>query len=143
MSIVDELVAKRAARREAEKGQQEVQAAKDLAAIVALEETMGSLRYITPPEYRSGVVTVAAFRPATRSEYKRLCDMISRARFSEKNTGDLTRKAQDMFGEACLVYPPPGADREALFDAFPGTLISVALAAEKLAVLASEDEGKD
>jgi hypothetical protein len=120
----------------------EAQIGDDLGAIDALEEAEGqSYRTMTSNGFKPGVPVKVAYRAPSSPEYKRYKDQVSRA--ASKNDAKARTEAQELLATVCLVYPAPDTkEREALLDAFPGTLISVAIECAKLAELKAEDEGK-
>jgi len=130
--------------RDARDEQRDEQEATDLEAIADLEENGGeALHTMTCSGFAPGVPVRIAFRAPTRSEYKRYSDLTGKA---AKNKNDVKghRDAQEQLARSCWVYPPanPPELREAVLEAFPGAIISMAIEAVKLAELRSEEEGK-
>jgi hypothetical protein len=142
MATKQEIEKRRAERLEKQNKDREAQETLDLEAIDKLEAEKGEcLHTMTTPRYQAGVIVRAAYRAPSPAEYKRYCDMVNRA-FAKQDQKS-RQAAQEMLAAACLVYPAENTDeRKALLDAFPGTLISLAIEAAKVAELQAEDEGK-
>ena len=141
MPTIKELEKKRADRLAKHEADRDAQVALDLEAIDALEEAGGSpLHTMTANGYKPGVSVKIAFRSPAPVEYKRYADMVGR---SGQHNPLERHKAQVLLAETCLVYPPADSDaRKAMFEAFPGLLISLAIEAAKVAEARAEDEGK-
>jgi hypothetical protein len=61
----------------------------------------------------------------------------------QEKRAEALKKAAEELGESCIMYPPPDSpEREAFFEAYPGTIWSVYQQVVKLAELAREEEGK-
>lgn len=134
----DDLREKAKAKRARERASQR---AKDLSAIIDLENEMGiELKTLeTQERYVEGVPVVVGVRPPTKMEYRRFQSEVRAAKENATKRGE----ASDLLAKACVVYPPKDSDAfKALTEAFPGTLNSVVLVATKLAELQSEDEKK-
>lgn len=142
MATIEELEKRRAERRAKFDGERAKQEAADLEAIDKLEEAGGApLSTMTANGFKPGVPVRIAFRAPNGIEYKRYCDQVARAQ--AKNDPAARIKAQELLAAVCLVYPETDSDaRGALMEAFPGTLISLAIEAAKIAELSSEEEGK-
>ena len=141
MATIEELEKRRAERRaKHDKGRTE-QEALDLEAIDRLEEERDEpLHTMTANVFKAGAAVRLAFRSPTAAEYKRYCDMVGRAQ--EKKDPDARRKAQELLGVTCLLYPGDGKFRLDTFEALPGVAISVGIEAAKVAELSAENEGK-
>lgn len=141
MASREEIEAKRAARAaEADAARAEQETA-DLEAIDALEASSGAaFRTMTANGFKPGVSVKIAFRAPSGPEYKRYCDLVGRA--ADKRDATARRTAQEQLAESCWVYPADKDARQAVRDAFPGTLLSLAIEAAKFAELRSEEEGK-
>jgi hypothetical protein len=139
MSTVEEIEKRRADRRASHDSGRAAQEAVDLAAIDALEAEDGTpLRTMTANGYKPGVPVRIAFRAPSAAEYKRYLDTIGAAQSNAKSK----RGALEVLASTCLVYPAADA-RAALFDAFPGTLVSLAIEAAKAAELQAEETKND
>lgn len=141
MATVKELETKRAEAAAAREKEREAQYVQDLEAIIALEGEHGTLYRMKPPEWKRGTASCAAFRSATRSEYKRYISQLGEG--PPEKRGAATRKAAETLGESVMVYPPAGAAREAFLEAYPGAILSIYKRATEQAELEREEEGKD
>lgn len=128
---------KRAEDREKERAQQELVDLQELAKLRDEHESIGAVKMA---RFRRGQPTRAGFRMPERPEYKRYNDLIFRAAGDKKSAG--IRDAQEQLARVCWVYPTTKEGRDAMLEAFPGVLTSIALGAAKLAEGAEEDEGK-
>ena len=115
---------------------------KDTAAILELEIAQDApLHTMTVPGYKPGAPVRIAFRSPSRAEYKRYLDLVGRA--GQKGDAAKRQEAQLQLADVCLVYPTEKDPlREALLEAYPGALISLAIEAAAVAELTSEAEGK-
>lgn len=141
MPTVEEIEAKRAARKAETERLRAEQYAKDLEAVDALEcENPGwgmldiSLRVtnLVP-----GIPSLAAVRSPKELEYKRFFQQINRA-----GNADAKMAAHEQLAKACWVYPADAAERQAMCESNPGLLAGVGNLAIKLAEMQSADEGK-
>lgn len=142
MSTVEEIEARRAARRTEHDKDRLAQEALDLEAIDALEAAAGEpLLTMTANGYKAGASVKIAYRAPSPVEYKRYCDTVGRAQ--QRGDSIERRKSQETLATSCWVYPEPGTDaRKAMLEAFPGVLISLAIEVAKAAEMRSEEEGK-
>ncbi len=133
--------ARRAARREAAAAARAEQERVDLHAIDALEEKGAeTLHTMTAGGYKVGVPVRIAFRPPTAPQYTRYKDQVNRA--ADKKDPGARIAAQELLAESCWVYPEDADARAAVRDAFPGTLISLAIEVVKFVEMQSEEEKK-
>ena len=142
MSKVEEIEARRAARKAESSKARDAQYEKDLEAFEALEIEHGDgcVARLSVRGFVPGLPTFAVVKsPGGTSFYKRYTDMVRRA---QKNTQAIGA-AQDMLADSCLVYPADEATRAAMFDAFPGLRITAAIRALKFVELEEEEEKKD
>ena len=139
MSTLAEVEKRRADRREAADKAREAQEVTDLEAIEALEAGGAMLHTMTAPRHVPGVVMKIGFRAPTAGEYKRYLDTIGAASQRQDHKGRTA--ALTTLAASCLVYPAAD-ERAALLAEFPGTLVSLALEAAKIAELRAEEEGK-
>jgi hypothetical protein len=138
MSTVEEIEKRRADRRATHDTARAAQEAIDLEAIDKLEAEDGTpLHTMTSNSFKPGVPVRIAFRPPSAAEYKRYLDTVGTAQTRNDSKGK--RAALEVLAATCLVYPAADA-RAVLFDAFPGTLVSLAIEAAKVAELRAEDE---
>jgi hypothetical protein len=141
MATVEELEAKRAARKaDADKARSE-QYAKDLAAVDALEcehADWGMLDIsLRVTNFVPGVPSLVGVRAPKELEYKRFFQQINRA-----GNADAKMAAHEQLAKTCWVYPPEDAQRKAMCEANPGLIAGVGNLAIKLAELKSDEEGK-
>lgn len=142
MATIEEIEKRRAARLADHDKARLEQERVDLETIDALEEANGEpLHTMTANGFKAGVPVKAAFRAPSGIEYKRYVDMVGKAQ--QKSDSVARVRAQELLAEVCWMYPAKDSDaRKAMFDAFPGVLISLAIEAAKVAELRSEAEGK-
>ncbi len=141
MSKLEDIEKRRAERKAASAKDRAEQEERDLEAIDALEAANGEdLTTMTVAGFAKGLPVRVALRPPSAAYYKRFSDLVRRAGNDQTKRG----QAQEQLGECCWAYPTPENKdtRDAMKDAFPGTLISLAIEAAKLAELRSEEEGK-
>ncbi len=139
MSKIEEIEARRAARRAATDEKRTEQEEKDLEAIEALEvKNDEPLKTMSAAGFVPGLPVRVGFKAPSAEYYKRFCQQVRRAGSNLEARGS----AQDLLGASCWVYPEDKATRDSMLAAFPGILVSVALEATKLAELTAEDEGK-
>jgi len=138
MASIEEIQARRAARKAAHEAARVAQAERDLEALDALEVEHGDGRVaqLDLPSYVDGLPTTVLVRIPSGIEYKRFRDQVRRAK-SQVDVG----AAQDLLASVCVVYPD-AATYERVREAFPGTHDSAAIAAIKLADAQRRDEGK-
>lgn len=138
MSIAD-IEARRALRRQASDEKRAAQEEADLLAIEALEIAGDvELKTMSVAGFSPGIPVRVAYKAPSAEYYKRFCQQVRRAGSNLEARG----AAQDMLGESCWVYPEDKDVRKAMLAAFPGTLVSIALGATKLAELESAEEVK-
>lgn len=141
MSKIGEIQARREAlkakHREAEQAQAEI----DLCALADAEEEhgYGSVESLPVKDFVAGCPTMAIVKsPGGTPFYKKYTDQVRNARGDVGKVG----KAQEVLGESCMVYPPPGEVRDRMLAAFPGLYVSCAVRAVKFAELDAETEKK-
>ncbi len=136
---IAEIEQRRTARRDKAGEARAEQYARDLEAIDAIEvEKDEELSVLHVAGYRAGLPVVVGVRAPSQQYYKRFASQIRRA----KDNLEERAKAQDMLADVCWAYPADEPTRKAMLEAFPGTLVSVAVEAAKLAELRSAEEGK-
>ena len=137
--LLQELEAKRAARKAALEEQRAAQYAIDLEALDALEceHGDGMVSSVEVPAFSPGLPTMSIVRAPKGVEYKRFRDRIANA----KGAGAAIVQAQDELASACRVYPEPEVYK-ALCEKFAGLHVSASVAAVKLADARAADEGK-
>lgn len=137
---IEEIEARRAKRKaeqeEAEKAQYEV----DLEALDALEAEHGVIAAVRVTRFVKGHPTRAFLKTPTQAQYKRYVDQVAKAH--AKDNKKAVRDAQELLAKSCWVYPKEEKEREAMLDAFPGILTSIAISATALAEGRAEEEGK-
>ncbi len=139
---IEEIEARRAARKADIATAREAQLAVDLEALDALEvehgdgkvERLDVERFVPPHP------TFIVLRTPSSVQYKRFCDQVSRA--AKHGDPKARRDAENMLGESCWVYPADAEQRKAMLDEFPGLLLSVAIRAAKLVEANEVEEGK-
>jgi hypothetical protein len=141
MATVEELEAKRAARKaETDKARAE-QYAKDLAAIDALEceNLSGGMLDISlrVTNFVPGLPSLVGVRAPKEIEYKRFFQQINRA-----GNADAKMAALEQMAKTCWVYPADEAQRKAMLEANPGLIACVGNLANKLAEMQTAEEGK-
>jgi hypothetical protein len=136
MSSLEEIEARRAARKEAQAKQRDEQRVVDLEAVDALEVQFGdsNVRYVDVP-YTPGLPTLAAVRCPKPIEIKRY-----RATVAPDHKAFASKAAEDL-GAICLVYPV-GDDRDRLLEARPGLLVGLGIEALGMSTGRAQDEGK-
>jgi hypothetical protein len=142
MTKIEEIEARRAARKAELEAAQNAQLEKDLEAFEALEIEHGAnnVARLVVKAFTPGLPTFVVVRsPGGTSFYKRYVDMVRRA---QKNTQAIGA-AQDMLAESSIVYPSDEATRKAMFEQFPGVRVTAAVRALKFVELEEEDEKKD
>lgn len=139
---VEEIEARRAARKAGHAAAREEQYAIDLEALDALEVEHGddSVARLDVERYVKGHPTFVVLRAPRHDEYKRFCDLVARA--SDKGSTDARRDAQDMLAHSVWVYPKESDARKAMLKDFPGILLSIVLRAVKLVEAQATTEGK-
>ncbi len=141
MSIED-IEKRRADRKAATAKAQEEQYEKDLEALDALEAEHGEGRVVRMniKGFVPGLPTFIVIRsPGGTPLYKRYTAMV---RAAGKNATAIGT-AQDMLGEASIVYPSDPAVLKALLEEFPGAKISAAIRAVACVELEAQEEKKD
>ncbi len=140
MSVAEkeELLAKK--REEKAKAEAE-QYEKDLDARIELEDEHDAIVEVKVSRHVKGQPTRAYLRMPKPVEYKRFKDRIQRAS-GKKNESDEASASGEQLARACWVYPKSEEEREAMLEAYPGILVTIAIAAAALAQGRSADEGK-
>lgn len=137
-----EIKERRAARKEAATKERDEQYVKDMEALDALEAEHGegSVAPLEVTGFVKGLPTLVVVKsPGGTSFYKRYSDQVRKA---GKNTQAIGA-AQDLLGEASIVYPSDKEVREQMFAQFPGTVITAAIRALKFVELEAAEEKKD
>jgi hypothetical protein len=138
MATLEDVQKRRADRREASDKLRDAQEVVDLEAIDAIEVAEGvMLHTMSANRYEPGVAVKIGFRAPTAGEYKRYLETIGIAQQRQDSKG--RNAALTTLAASCLVYPA-GDAQKAMLNAFPGTLVSLAMAAAKVAELREEEE---
>lgn len=140
MTKLEEIEARRAARKSQSAKDAEVEKCVDLEAIDALETEHGdsNIKVIHVP-YSAGLPTCVAVRTPKPIEAKRYRDRV-KPRPDSKAAPDYVAAAEEL-ADICLVYP--NAERfKALCEARPGLATQVGLKALELSTGVDEAEGK-
>lgn len=137
-----EILAQRTKAREELQKQEDAQEIVDLEALVELENEhgIGGVKAIRLSPYTPGQPTRAYFVRPQPGEYKRYRHTVGRAA-PAKQTKDVL-DAQDQLGRSVLVYPKTKDERDSMHEAFPGVIVTIAIAAAKFAEAEEEEEGK-
>lgn len=137
MSSLEEIEARRAARKEEQARARDMQKATDLEAIDALEVQYGdsNIRYVEIP-YTPGLPVLAAVRCPKPIEIKRY-----RATVAPDPKSFAAKAAEDL-GAICLVYPAAGEVRDQVLEARPGLLVGLGIEALGMSTGKAQDEGK-
>lgn len=139
MSDLEEVKARREARKAELRAKRDAQLAADLEAVDALEVEHGDSNIATLEiEYVPGLPVMVAVRCPKTHELKRYRDTVKTKR--DGSLGDPIDAAIKV-AAVCLVYP----DKETfgrVIEARPGVDVQLGLAALKLASAKAEDEGK-
>jgi len=139
LSKVEEIQARREAKREALEAQKEEQRAIDLEALEALEDEHGinNIVWMDLP-YTPGLVSLVAAKCPTPAYMKRYRDMCKTK--NEKHPDYIA--AAEMLAAVCRVYPPEQDDYKKVLDARPGVHVQLGVAAMKLGSGREQDESK-
>lgn len=133
---LEEIEARRAARKAKLDEDYRAQRALDLEAIDALEIEYGDNSVaVIDVLYTPGLPTCAAVRCPKPSEIKRY-----QARLKEAKPDQA--KAAEEIAAVAQIYPPAGEDRDGLHVARPGLLVQLGVAALNLSTGRAADEGK-
>lgn len=140
MATIDEIQARREARKAARAKQHEEQFAVDLEALDKLEELHGDQALaqvkIDPGRWEPGLPTLVVVR-VPESAFARFRTMIRKA----KNNGEAGGQASDMLGDVSVAYPDADTYR-AMRAKYEGLHDKVAIAAVSLAEGKTAEEGK-
>lgn len=139
LSKIEEIQARRDAKREALEKQKEDQRAIDLEALEALEDEHGinNIVWIDLP-YTPGLVSLVAAKCPTPAYMKRYRDMCKTK--NEKSADYIG--AAEMLAAVCRVYPIEQEDYKKIVDARPGVHVQLGVAAMKLGSGREQDESK-
>lgn len=136
---LEELQAKRAARKAEAAKARDAQYEIDLAALDALECEHGDdrVRALELPAHITGLPVMVVVACPSKDYYKKFQDMVRRAK------GDLTKTApaSEQLADVCIVYPAKDVYTQ-LRAEFPGIHDQVANAAADLARAKDDAEGK-
>lgn len=135
-AIEDRLERKREEKAKAERAQRII----DLQAREKLEEEHDAISAVKVARHVAGQPTMAFIRTPSPGEYKRYRDTTAKSATS-KNTKS-QNDAADLLARACWVYPADRDAQDAMLEAYPGLLVSLTIAAQKLAEGNAVDEGK-
>lgn len=139
-SKLEEIQERRTERAKAEAAAAEAQLVTDLEALEVLEEEHGVIAAVKVARFREGHPTRAFLRTPKPAEYKRYVDSVSKSYEKKNQRGQ--RDAQEILAKSCWVYPEDDKAKDAMLEAFPGLLTSIAIAAAALAEGKQEEEGK-
>jgi hypothetical protein len=144
LSPLEQVEARRAAKRKASAEAHDAQAAIDLVAIEALEDEHGfeNVAVLTLPFLASGLPVRVAVKAPTPALLKRYRDRLKPTRDRRNNEvpGDATF-AHEELGGACLIYPSPDVFAK-LCEARPALQGQLGVQAAHLAAAKEESEGK-
>ena len=137
---LDEIEARRAARKAATAEARAAQHAVDMAELDALEEKHGeAVKALHVPTYVKGLPTLIVVKsPAGSSEYKRFADSVRNA----KGNQQMIHAASEIFGRACIAYPD-AAMQKLMAESFPNLFVDACNAAASFVQLQAEAEKKD
>lgn len=139
---IEEMLKARAEKRDALKKMEEEQFARDLEALMQLEEEYGYGNIVgVKVNFTPGLPTRAFLRVPDRAQYQKYRDNGTKA-VGQKNTKGHT-DALDVLAKSCWAYPKEHEAKEAMLEATPGLLASIGHEAIKLAEGKAEEEGKD
>lgn len=141
MSKIEEIQARREALKAKHVAAEQAQAEIDLCALADAEEEFGygSVESLPVKDFVAGCPTMAIVKsPGGTPFYKKYTDQVRNAKGDVGKVG----KAQEILGESCMIYPPPGEVRERMLASFPGLYVSCAVRAVKFAELDAETEKK-
>lgn len=142
MATIEELEARRAARKSATETAKLEQYAKDLEALDKLEEEHGESAFTVMhvPAFTPGLPTLIVIKsPAGTGYFKRFQDQVGAA----KGHKPAEMAAQEMLARACLAYPSDPETVKAMTSAYPNLLNAAAKAVVDLATVEAEDAKKD
>ena len=142
MATLEEIQARREARRVATKAARDNRMAIDLEAITELEDEHGesNIATIEVPYVSDDLPVLAAVRTPKPAEIKRYQAMV-RPRNVDGKMGDSTVAAETL-AAVCVVYPAV-EQRDALFESRPGLKVQLGLEAINLSRGQAIAEGKD
>lgn len=140
---IEEVKKQRAARKEAAAKDQAEQEEKDLLALNDLEIEHGdsSVGTMRVERFVPGNPMTIVFKAPSKAQYKRFCDQVAAS--MKKNDTKSRQDAQDLLSNSVWVYPKESSERDAMLEAFPGLLLSIAIEAQKLVEAKKVEEGKD
>ena len=138
---LDEIEARREARRQTYEAARSAQRAKDIEALDALEEAhgYGAVRVVEPARWVPGLPTLAVVRAPDPAQFKRWRDRL-RGEAAKEGRGDLAKPTEEL-ADVCIVYP----DQETyarLREASPGLHLGAGNAAAALATGKEIEAGK-
>ena len=141
MGKLEEIEARRAARKAAAADAKAAQYALDMEAIDALEieHVDDFVAAMKTPGHKPGLPVVCAVKAPSEAYYKRFCQMVRKA----GNNLEARGAALDLLAESCWAYPDDAETKKALMSAFPGLLSSIGVKATELVELKAAEEGKD
>ncbi len=137
---LEEIEARRAKRKAAAAEQRAEQRRTDMSALDALEVEHGDgcVMSLDTERFVPGIPTLVVVKTPSGELYKRFCQQVRKAGENKEARG----LAQDLLAKSCWIYPSEDAERAAMLEAFPGTLVSITIEAAKLAELKTDAEGK-
>jgi hypothetical protein len=141
-SKIEEIEARRAARKAEIATAREEQYALDLEALDGLEVEHGdgAIARLDVERFVSGHPTFIVMKAPSGIQYKRFCDQVAQATKKQDPKG--RRDAENLLGASCWVYPAEEEKRKAMLDAFPGLLLSIAIKAAQLVEAREAKEGE-
>lgn len=139
---IEELEAKRAARKAEAAKVEEAQLVKDLEALDALEieHGDGGVGAVKTPRFVPGLTTRVFFRSPKPEEYQRYTDQYGKATTKQSPAGQ--RDALSLLARTCWLHPKDDETKKAIIEAFPGLPVVIGLAVAKRAEAAEVEEGK-
>ncbi len=139
---LEEIEARRAARRASDADARAVQHLADMTELDALEEKHGAgqVKALHVPTYSKGLPTLIVVKsPSGDGSYKRFADKVRDA----KGHQQMIAAAGEVLARACIVYPTDAGVVALMVDAFPNLLNDAANAAAGFVQLHAEAEKKD
>ena len=144
MSKIDEIRARRKARREDLEAQRDAQLVTDYEAIEGVEDELGpgNVSVVELNAWAPGLPVAYAVKLPSKAVYKRYQARIRPTkRRGEDVPGDAVAAAEEV-GSVCLVYPPEGELRDKLLEERPTALTQAGTEAISMLLGATEAEGK-
>lgn len=138
---VEEIEARREARRQAHEAARAEQRGKDMGALDQLEDEhgYGAVRAVEPARWMPGLPSLVVVKAPDPAQFKRWRDRL-RGEAAKEARGDLAKPTEEL-ADVCVVYPDAGAYAR-MREASPGLHLSVGNAAAALATGKELEAGK-